>query len=58
MEEFTLTDASGRIVRQWKPSTRTAAQHTFSVEGISSGMYTVSCTTSGDSTLAAKLVVR
>jgi len=41
VEEFTLTDASGRIVRQWKPSTRTAAQHTFSVDGLSSGMYTL-----------------
>jgi hypothetical protein len=41
VEEFTLTDASGRVVRQWKPSTRTAAQHTFSVDGLSSGMYTL-----------------
>jgi len=41
VEQLTLTDASGRVVRQWKPSIRTAAQHTFSVDGLSSGMYTM-----------------
>ena len=41
VEQLTLTDASGRVVRQWKPSTRTSAQQTFSMEGLSSGMYTL-----------------
>ncbi|HQW05205.1 MAG TPA: T9SS type A sorting domain-containing protein [Flavobacteriales bacterium] len=41
VEQCTLTDASGRVVRQWNPRTLTAAQHTFSVVDLSSGMYSL-----------------
>jgi len=41
VEQFILTDASGRVVRQWKPRSATAAQHTINVDGLASGMYTL-----------------